>query len=502
MNQIKIGVILSYLTIAFSIISGVLYTPWMIKEIGVSDYGLYVLITSFLSYFLVDFGLGQAISRYLALYKSENKIEKINQFLSITTKVYLVISVIIAIVLGVTYFFLNSIFVNLNILEIQKFKIIYLIAGCFSVISFPFLCLDGIFLAYEKFIILKLCDFLNKLALVVVMFIALTLGYKLYALVAINSIIGLLIILYKLYYLKSQFSFKINFSNSDKSVVKELIAFSFWTTIIGIAQRLLFNLAPVILGIVSGTSQIAIFSIANIIEGYTWTLAHALNGLFLSKIAQLQNNENSVEEVTKLMIKVGRFQLFLMGLVFIGIITLGKQFINLWMGTQFTDAYLIVLLLVLPSFISLTQEIAQTYLVVVNELKYRAIIFITASVISVIISFVLAPNYGALGCGIGIFTATLLCHVIGMNIIYYKILKINVIQFFITSFTSFLLPFTLALIFGFSMPYFITINSWFLFAFAGVLLSVFYVIVTWFLALEKEEKVYFIENVFYKFIKK
>ena len=56
-DQIKIGAILSYLSIGINIIAGLLYTPWMVDTIGKSDYGLYTLANSLITLFLVDFGL-------------------------------------------------------------------------------------------------------------------------------------------------------------------------------------------------------------------------------------------------------------------------------------------------------------------------------------------------------------------------------------------------------------------------------------------------------------
>lgn len=487
-KQIKIGAIISYLTLAFNILAGIIYTPWMIRHIGMSNYGLYILVTSFISYFLMDFGLGQAIARYISKYRAEQNQTKINQLLGITSKLYLAINAAIFVVLIVLYFFIENIFLKLNAAEIVLFKEVYLIAGAFSLISFPFLSLDGVLIAFEKFIVLKSCEIISKVATISLMIFAILMGYQLFALILVNAIVGLSIIVIKTIYIYKKTKIRVAFSYSDSTLLKEIFKFSIWTTVIAIAQRLLLNIAPIILGIVSGTSQIAVFSIAIIIEGYVWTLAHALNGLFLPKVTQLHNLENNVEEVTKLMIKVGRFQLLLMGFVFIGIITLGKPFIQLWMGTQFSEAYLVMLFLVLPGFITLTQEIAQTYLVVINELKYRAIIFISASVISVIISFILAPTYGALGCGIGIFTATMLCHVIGMNYIYLKILKLNIYTFFIQCFGSMILPICLSLTFGLFLNQFLVINSWFMFIFAGILLVFFYGIVSWFFGIKNEEK--------------
>lgn len=53
--------------------------------------------------------------------------------------------------------------------ELESFKIVYLIAALFSVISFPFIPLNGIIVSYEKFIQLKSCDLIHRLIVVALM---------------------------------------------------------------------------------------------------------------------------------------------------------------------------------------------------------------------------------------------------------------------------------------------------------------------------------------------
>jgi len=89
-RQIKIGGIISYLTIGFSIISGLIYTPWMISIIGQSNFGLYTLVTSVLVMVTIDLGLSEAVTRFVSKYRAENNIEGIKNFLGITYKISLV----------------------------------------------------------------------------------------------------------------------------------------------------------------------------------------------------------------------------------------------------------------------------------------------------------------------------------------------------------------------------------------------------------------------------
>ena len=68
MTQIKKGAIVSYITVAFNIISGFFFTPFLIGKVGIGPYGVYTLVTTFLNYFLIDFGLGNAVAKYLTVY--------------------------------------------------------------------------------------------------------------------------------------------------------------------------------------------------------------------------------------------------------------------------------------------------------------------------------------------------------------------------------------------------------------------------------------------------
>ncbi|OBS13151.1 hypothetical protein ATE49_13885 [Elizabethkingia miricola] len=488
-SQIKKGAIISYATIFINIVIGFLYTPWMIRTIGKSDYGLYILATSFLSYFVMDFGLSQTIARYLAKYKIENKINEIKNLLGLVGKVYLILNFLIIIILIIVYFFSDQIFVKLTQEEIVKFKNIYVIVGFYSLLSFTFLPLDSIFIAYEKFSVLKKLDLLNKLGTVALMIVFLFLGYKLYALVLINALVTIIVISIKLIISYNWLQIRINFSYKDRQLLKELFKFSFWVSVIGIAQRLLVNISPTVLGMVSGTEQIAIFSIGVVIEGYIWTLAHALNGLFLPEISRLEKKDDNKTEITNLMIKVGRIQLLIMGLFFIGLIVLGKDFILLWMGNGFSASYYVILFLILPSIITITQEVAYTYLFVINELKYRAILFLTASIISFIISYYLSSLYGAIGSAIGIFVGVMLCHVIGMNYIYWKKIKLDIPRFYKEVFGRQLFLWIIILLIGFFINKNIRFeNLWLSFIFKGVFLSILFILGQWFYGMKGEEK--------------
>ena len=401
----------------------------MIKEIGMSDYGIYSLIISFLSYFLIDFGLGSAISRFIAKYRAENDNDGINKIFSVATIVYLFIDLMILIILSITYCYLSDIFIKLTPEELVVFKKAYVIAALFSVCTFYFKPYDGAMMAYEYFVKLKIFDLIQRVGTVFLIILALLGGGNIYALVLINGLVGFAVSLCKFFYFRRHTQIKISISLFNKTIAKALFTFSFWIFLINIAQRLRLNIVPSILGAFSGTSEISVFSVGMNLEGFVYTFAFALNGLFIPKVARMVTAGSDRRELTKLMIKVGRIQLFIVGFIIVGLIGLGKSFISLWVGNDFADTYYVAVLLILPNIVSMTQEIGTTLSYVENEVKYNSIIAISMSVFSFILSLLLAPHFASIGCAWAVFFALIL-NIFCLNIFYKFKLKLNILTFF------------------------------------------------------------------------
>ena len=73
MNQLKTGAALNYVVIVLNMVVGLLYTPYMLRMMGQSEYGLYSLVASVISYLAVlDLGLGNIV-RYTAKFRAEGK---------------------------------------------------------------------------------------------------------------------------------------------------------------------------------------------------------------------------------------------------------------------------------------------------------------------------------------------------------------------------------------------------------------------------------------------
>ena len=482
-SQIKLGAIFSYISIGINMVFGFIYTPWMIHSIGKENFGLYTLAMSVISFFVFDFGMSQAVQRFVAQYLAEGKPEKANNCLGLVAKLYIWLDVALLILLTIVYFFIPSIYQKLTPDEIEKFKVVYCVAALFSVISFPFIPLNGILNANEKFVQLKSCDLMHKFLVVGLMSICLLLDYGLFALVTVNAVAGILTIILKLIVLKRSTGTKINYRYKDREEFKSIMSFSGWVTVIALAQRMIFNIAPSVLGIFSGSASIAVLGIAITIEGYYYTFANAIYGLFIPKAARMiVSGQNSLS----LMIKVGRIQILVLGLIFFAFISIGKDFIDIWVGDDFSDVYLGAILLLFPSFIQSSEDIAEQILVLVN-IKLKAIIYVTMAILNVILLFVLTPIYGMLGICIAVFISYLF-RTIMSNVIYHIVLQLEIGTFFKESFLHMAFPLLLTLVIGIGINYVIPLSGWIGIVVKGGCFVLEYFIITYALAMNKYER--------------
>ena len=270
-HQLKLGAVISYIAIGINIISGLLYTPWMIHSIGRESYGLYTLALSVITLFVFDFGLSAAVTRFVARYLAQGRQDKADNCVGLVYRLYIIIDIILLLMLLGVYFFIPEIYRELTSNEIEKFKVVYTMAAMYAVVSFPFIPVNGVLTAHECFIQIKVCDVLHKLIIVGAMTVCLLMGYGLYALVMVNALSGVLTIAFKLWCIQRYTPQRICWHYFNKEELKEIAGYSGWVTVIALAQRCIFTLAPSILGALSGSTAIAILGIAMTLEGYTYT---------------------------------------------------------------------------------------------------------------------------------------------------------------------------------------------------------------------------------------
>lgn len=284
-NEIRIGAILSYIVIGLNIIIGLGYTPVLIRMLGQSEYGLYSLVSSIISYLtLLDLGFGNAIIIYTARYRAKKEIEKEQKLHGMFLIIYTIIGIIAGIAGTILYLNVNNMFGStMSIEELATVKVLMKILILNLVITFPLSIFSSIITAYEKFIVAKILNIVRIILTPMVMLPLLFLGYKSITLVIVTTIFNIATLVINAIFCFKKLKIKLIFGKIDFLVLKEIFAYSVYIFLNAIIDKVNWSIDQFVLGIVSGTIAVAVYSVAAQINTLYLTFSTAISRSFITK---------------------------------------------------------------------------------------------------------------------------------------------------------------------------------------------------------------------------
>ena len=106
------------------------------------------------------------------------------------------------------------------------------------------------------------------------------------------------------------------------------------------------------------------------------TIGTAASSVFLPRVSELYCQNKDMSEISDLFIKVGRISFIVCGFVLSLFIVLGKDFIIIWAGKDYIDAFYIALIVMVPFTIDLIQNLGLTIMQVANVYLYRGYMYL------------------------------------------------------------------------------------------------------------------------------
>lgn len=422
MNQVKAGAALNYVIIGLNILTGLLYTPFMLRCLGQNEYGLYSLVASVIAYLtLLDFGFGSAIVRYTAKIRTTGTKQEEWSLYGMFLSAYAVLGLLVTIGGVALYFNTDRMFDRtMTPAELQQARIMMALMVGNLAVTFPFSIFGSIISAYERFVFQRILSIIRILLSTAVLIVVLFLGYKAIGLVIVQTVFSIGTLLANVLYCRYKLRIKIYFGNFNLSLLKEIAIFSFWNFLGAIVDRIYWGTGQFILGIYSGTIAVAIFSLAITLMNLYMSMSTSFNSVLLPRITMLAVSGGHDKEISDLFIKTGRLQFCVLSLILSGFIVLGKQFIFIWAGADYAMSYTIALIFFIALICPLIQNVGYTILLARGQQKFRSIVYLGIAVVSLVCQILVTPRYGAVGCALVIGLTLFIGQWVIMNI-YYKV---------------------------------------------------------------------------------
>jgi O-antigen/teichoic acid export membrane protein len=403
--------------------------PFIIDKLGDRWYGIWVILGGIAGYYyLLDFGLASAVSRYVALNIAQNDTKNTNVIINTSLVVYsflsfsiLLISVVIVMFAG--YFIGNT-------ADLTLIRIVLIIIGIKLSLEFPFKAFVGIIQAHVRYDLLTYSHYCT---------LALSTGLIVYFLMQGHGILALAVIgLFSslisnvLFYSISKYIFPdltISLQYFKRQRIRELFGYSIWSFVTQIANQLRFRIDSIVLAFLLSTTHVTHYFIgARLVEYFDNLLYRATN--MLTPVFTAYYAQNKFEDIRIKLLLLNRINLIL-GLFGGGlIIILGKAFIQVWMGEKYLDAYPVLVILILAIVVNFVNNPSMSIMYAMSKHQYLAMINIVEGIMNLALSIILIKSYGIIGCALGTAIPLIITRVLVLPVYVRRFTKLSLKKYY------------------------------------------------------------------------
>lgn len=490
-NQLRIGVVLSYLNLGLGNLIPIFYTPVMLSLLGQSEYGLYKLASSVTSYLsLVSLGLGSAITRYLIKAREEEGKEAEQRMLGLFTRIFQIIT-IATVVIGVALTLSLGIFYGAALTddELFRMKILVFILVCNTALTFLMTPQVSVVTSHEKFIFLQLMNILSTCVGPILNLIVLFMGFASIGMTISSLVLGVVIRICYYIYMRRVLNLKADYSNMPRNQLREIAGFSLWIFVANIITQLYNATDTVMIGAVPAlaTMAVAVYNVGGVFSHIVYSAAQGISSLLSPKVNKMVFNDASDEELTDLAIRTGRLQCYIVSLIVTGFIAFGMPFIKFYTGGGYEDAYWVALFVMVPNMIPLVQSVCLSVTIAKNKHRFRALVYLGIAIANVIGTWFMMHTMGIIGAALMTGIALIIGQGFVMNIYYWKKIGLNIPHFWVQIGKVYIVPIVMCILTLILSNYVNFYNIYYLLA--GILIYfVVYVVINWFVIMNDYEK--------------
>ena len=491
-SQLRIGVVLSYVDMAVGSLVPMFYTPIMLELLGQSEYGLYKLAGSVTSYLgLISFGIGSAVTRYMTKYRAEGD-KQGEQGVMALFNIFFRIIASVALVAGIGIVFSINLIYGNSLTEPRQLDEMRILVAILSLTTaFNFLCVpyNAAVTSHERYLFVQVINILLTIGIPVANLIVLFLGFKSIGMAASSFFVTLLVRFIYWLYVKKSIKLRPDYKHMPKHLIKEILTFSFWVFVAQMVTQLYNSTDTMIIGAIPmlATIGVAIYNIGMTFTSMMLSFSVGLLNVLTPRINMMVFAGSDNTELTDMMIRVGRLQCYIVSIVCSGFIVFGPEFLHLWAGEGYEEAYWVAIATMIPACVPLIQNVAMNVIVAQNKHRFRSLTLLFIAVINVVGTILLVKPLGIVGAALVTGGATVLGQGFIMNWYYWKKIGLEIPRFWKETGKMFIIP-TIMCVITLLIKQFITLDTWMWLLLAIAIYTIVFAITNGFIVMNDYEK--------------
>jgi O-antigen/teichoic acid export membrane protein len=398
-SQIIKNVLMNWAAFAATIGIGFVMSPFLVRHLGDSIYGVWILVGSLVGYLgLLDFGITSSTVKYIAEYRALKDQTAINRLVTTSLAIYSVIGVVTLAVSTIAAVFFNKIFDTP--LSFSTAAAVVLITGCNLALSFPASVFVGLIRGYQRYDIdstITVITLIIRSSLIVLLILK---GYGILTLAAVTFAFDMFRLIYLIrwaYKLNSHIEIKRE--HYDYAQMRKLFGYSIFAFLMIIGKKLIFYTDAIVIGIFMPLAAVTLYSVANRLVTYLLQVSETLG--VLTPTASDMGARNDQRAIKEMLVISTKYMLLIALPVAAVFLILGESFITLWMGQEYAGSAVILSILTVSVLAHLLEMPAHTMLLGLGKHRIVAWFTLAQSVINLGLSLALVKPYGLKGVALG-----------------------------------------------------------------------------------------------------
>lgn len=401
-RRIGRNVLSNWAAFVFSSIVIFFLSPFVVRHLGNSAYGIWVLIASLTGYMgLMDLGVRGAVTRYIAKFYAESLPEEASRVVSSALLIFAVAGALAISGSGILALTVVRLF-HIPQEYQTTVRLILLVGGLNVAVSLISGVFGGVLVGLQRFDLTNLIEVLVTALRALAIVFALANGNGLVALAFIHLIFSMATglisasLAFELYP-----GLRVRFKNCDRTHLRLIFSFGAYSFLLQLSWRLILYSDSVVIGVFLPVSAVTFFAIAgnlanysrDLISGISTTASPAASSL------QAQGNETALKKLVLHACRYATVVFLPIGLTFM---LRGKTFIGLWMGPEYAERSGGVLwILALAMLFGAGNQVASATMVGLAKHKALVPVAIAEALLNIGLSIALIRPMGILGVAWG-----------------------------------------------------------------------------------------------------
>ena len=404
---------MNWAAMAVSMIVPFFLTPFVIRSLGVTAYGIWILAVSTVSYLnVLDMGLRSAVIRFVSRAQAQDNPEEARATVGAALWVRVLISSGVAVLsIALALLFPHIFKIPSDLQKAAQITVLMCALGvAVTLISGVF---GAVLAAIHRFDILSSISAVQTLARAAGVILILKGGYGLVQLaywevtVILLGGIATCGIALKIFP-----SCRVRIARPDMAILRRIWSYSFTTFIFIIAVQVITNTDNMVVGAFISVGTVAFYAIGGSLMGYSWQVVSSVSSTFTPMASNLEAG-GKAEDLRRLLIRGTQGTLGIALPISLALILRGKTFITLWMGPQYSEiAGTVLQILVISQFVGIADGTAASIMMAIDKHKPVAKSAVVEAVLNLSLSVILAKTIGVYGVAWGTSISMAIVHIV------------------------------------------------------------------------------------------